>query len=455
LFFKNMALKDHLSPVDTETRMREGFTQRAQTMLSRETEFEKDGSSQKLGLEVEYSIVDAEFGPVSEVVRNTAVNSQPEVLDKELGAAQIELHTDPLEIQGNHGFEHVLSQLTDRQRQLQDAVHTQNAHLLSIGANPLMATTDIVRTDSPKYRQVPDFHNNRRSRTDTVIGPYEVEVGDAAIVSILNSVQANIEARSFTDAVDKVNRALMISPLAVCLTANARFLECADTSCADIRMIAWEISHDTRNAEERSRNTPTRVGLPEKYYADMKDYFRQIAQNPFILDVPDHAFEVGIGLNWRDARIKFINNSAIVEFRPVSTQSTPEQNVAAMAFFVGRLAWSQNHKEPLLPMSLVRVNKTAAMVHGMNARLATLNNMGSVVIASARELLPIELERAKVGLRELEIGNETTNRELLSVLVANIVAGTLSEKLATSANNSHRSRKEAIIEGLRSIGAVR
>ncbi|PIP66861.1 MAG: hypothetical protein COW93_03375, partial [Parcubacteria group bacterium CG22_combo_CG10-13_8_21_14_all_41_9] len=116
------------------------------------------------------------------------------------------------------------------------------------------------------------------------------------------------------------------------------------------------------------------IGLPQRYYRSVKDYFEQIKYYPFILDDPismAHPFDVGLGLCWRDSRLKFFREkrTIAVEFRPISLQPTLWEDVAMMFFFIGRLAWSQYNQESMLPMCLVQANKEQANNHGLNSYL--------------------------------------------------------------------------------------
>jgi hypothetical protein len=146
--------------------------------------------------------------------------------------------------------------------------------------------------------------------------------------------------------------------------------------------------------------------MPERYYTSLEDYFTQIAQYPFILDAPQAALPIGIGLNWRDTRIKVVKNSLVVEFRPVSTQSTPEENYAAMMFYVGRLLWSQHNNEVLFPMEYIVQNRNQAMYEGTDACLWT-NLEGSTSYIPSRDALKIEIDRASEGLQIAQIRDET------------------------------------------------
>ena len=438
----------------TEDIMLDAFKIRASEILAAEEAYHKVDPTVKIGLEVEYSLVDNRFDQAPETVRNTVVAENPDFIDAEMGAAQIELRTDPIDALDNAGFGAIHESLVKRQRLLNHAATKNSTILLASGSNPFVPITDIARSDKLKYQLVPNFHNVNHNGCSTILGDEGLDVGDAAIVGILNSVQANIEAAGFCDAIDKLNRSFMIGPMAVALTANARFLDLKDSCVDDVRMIAWELSHETRTNEEINIGIAPRAGIPSRYYYDVGDYLDQVMSYPFILNVPDKAMEVGIGLNWRDARIKFVEDSTVVEFRPVSTQPTPEGNSAAMAFYVGRLLWSQINKEGLLPIEKVRDNRDSAMTVGSRALLWTSTDTGKIVRASAQEVLPLEIEKAVSGLEASGTPDVELVRELMFELNQNLVTGTPSSKLNAFVKTSVENRKEAIIDGLAKLGSI-
>lgn len=391
-----------------EFEMRESFMQASQNILRSEDRFRKGNpASIRMGLEIEYSLLNTGFTQASEAQRDAVIKENPDSTDIELGAAQLELRTPPYNLtnDGIAGFATLIHDIEDRVRV---SARKHEALILRSGANPLVWVQEIRRTTKEKYQKVPDFHNqNRKKGTNTMIGvnPNLVDVGDAAVIALCNSVQCNLEAKDFDDAVDKLNRSLMISPFIVGLCANARFVADRDTGMHDFRNIAWEVSHDTRTTEERNRGVLTRAGLPARYYKDMQDYFDQISRYPFILYEPSVALQIGIGLNWRDARIKFIENSLVVEFRPVSTQPTVDENLAAMLFYTGRLGWSQLTNEPLLDFSLVRANKEMVMRYGVQGHLWTAEG-NHILQAPALEVLEKELEKAKKGVEMLSLDSQ-------------------------------------------------
>ncbi len=432
------------------------FMKRADEILANEATFIKNDKSVKIGLEVEYSITNSDCHQQSENVRNAIISENSEFTDVELGAAQLELRTDPIDITQDEGITQVFDQLKEREHSVCLSAARKGSRVIKAGSNPFVLPEDIVRTNKQKYQDVPNFHNdNKRRGLNTVIGSEPIDVGDAAIIAVMNSVQANIEAKNFSDAIDKINRSLIISPIATALGANARFVGLRDTGMEDVRMVAWEISHDTRTLEQSESGFLTRVGLPGFYYKNMRDYLQRVSAYPFILHIPEHALEVSIGLYWNDARIKFINDSIVVEFRPVSTQPTPEENVAIMSFYVGRLLWSQNHRETLLPIELVRQNKKAAMEKGLDALIWTIDTEQGLCQLQAREMVNSEMAKAIAGLKENHVANIDWVEKEFAKLSARVQEGTLSSKVASHVQKLvNLPREAALIDAFEANGLL-
>jgi hypothetical protein len=394
-----------------ESEMRLAFSKKAEEILGQEGRFIKKPGDLRVGLEVEYSVLSKEFSQATELCRDQIVKSNPDFTDVELGAAQLEWRTNPLYLNqvGLNALENIF---IVNEGEIKESAREQDVYLLRTGSNPFVLIPEIKRTDKTKYQQVPDYHNdNKRWGLDTKMGVSEdsiVDVRDATIIALTNSIQCNLEASIFEDAIDKTNRSFAIGPMAVALASNARFLEEKDTGIADIRMIAWEKSHDTRTALETEQGKITRIGLPGLYYLDLRDYFQRVPCYPFILHDPEHAFQIGIGLNWRDTRIKFIEDSVVVEFRPVSTQSTVKENIAIMLFYLGRLQWSSQHKEPLLDLKLVEQNRDQAMYFGLNSKLWTHKDKKTELLP-AEIALDLELKRAVSGLKSFGFSSDDIN----------------------------------------------
>jgi len=388
-----------------EAVMRHAFREQARAVLARDDDFKKSGKTFLLGVEIELGLIHGDLSQPTEQIRNTVVQGCGSMASTELGAAQVELHTEPLDILAE-GPSVLLDEIDRISEIVVRQAHMQGVHGIFHGTNPFIDPGVIVRTDAPKYRKVPNFHDsNRRNR---VVRLGEISHVGADIVSLTNSVQTNIEAKDSIDAVDKLNRSFQIGPMVVALSANARFFGGMDTGMQDVRMEAWERTHDTRTQEELQSGALTRIGLPAHYYESLEDYFDEIVQRPFILFDPDHALQIGIGLNWQDARIKVLGDSLMVEFRPISTQASAQENFSVCMFYLGRLLWSQQHAEEILPLNYVRENRDSAMQKGTFGQLWVRSESGFVRMATERAL-EIELFRAREGLMFGEMWNETTS----------------------------------------------
>lgn len=437
-----MSRQEALTSSPNEVAMLEAFQRQSQEILDHRDRFRKNGEQIPFGIEVEYGLVDSNLEQASETDRDGIIQEHADYLDVELGAAQLEMRTEPVDLRRNPSI--ILDQLIERDEEIRASANKRGLQLLSHGTNPFVPTRGITRSSHAKYQLVPNHHNdNQRENLKTIVGkPNRVDVGDAAIIGIANSVQANIEAINDVDAVDKLNRSFQIGPMVVSMFGNARFLETKDTGIQDIRMIGWEISHDTRSAKDVRAGEVTRVGLPNDYYDSLEDYFHQIEHYPFILNAPQAALFVGIGLNWRDTRIKVVKDSLVVEFRPVSTQSTPEENYAAMMFYTGRLFWSQFSGEELLRMDKVVQNRNEAMQKGNQAKLWT-NVNGRIKRLSAQDALGYEIARAKEGLALAQI-DDASVRDAMELLEAQRRGENPSRHLAKLRNGYLQRGEQAI-----------
>ncbi|MBU3935067.1 hypothetical protein KJ909_00145 [Patescibacteria group bacterium] len=450
-----MSNQETLSKTPNEMAMRVSFEEQATVLLSQLERFRKTGLITRCGLEVEYGLIErSDWNQCPQKKRDDIIARTGGYADVELGAAQIEIRTEPFCLEDG-GSEVLLDQLESRDATINQHAQDLNLYLISHGTNPFVATRGIERTALSKYVLVPNHHNNYQRSQDTFVGNgQKIDIGDAAIIGITNSVQANIEAADAGDAVDMVNRSFAIGPMAVSFFANARFLEGKDTGIQDIRMIAWEISHDTRNEDDLKAGNITRVGLPGCYYDSLNGYFDHILKYPFILDAPEAAMAVGIGLNWQDSRIKVIGDSLVAEFRPVSTQATPQLNFCAMMFYVGRLLWAKDHQEQLLPMIKVQQNRNEAMYFGSQAKLWTNVGIGIKRIP-AGEAKVIEVKRAEEALASRGILTKIC-KDALSLLHKMTKSGSevLAEKRETFVGQGADDRC-ALFTALEKTGGIR
>lgn len=408
-------------PADTEDlqfeqAMRDSFITTAETVATEKEAYCKEKDAPILaGLELEFALVDQECNLAPESVRNTLTQQLGSKASIELAAHQIEIiTTKPKDIRGN-GWLSLFDELKQHETQMLSLLQVLHSGFVRIGCFPLSDIADVTPTSGyPRYIRSPLWHQLRqRDNADNYLGTRElVSCQNPYVVGLMNAVQITLDASSFSDAIDKINRALMISPIAVALSANARFLECKDTGLADLRMKAWSISHDVRTNNECANGYASRVGLPNSYYSNVHDYWNRVLQWPFILNEPgitEKAFEIGHGLCWRDARLKWFRDKKVigVEFRPVSLQPTLYDDLCIMAFAVGRILWSQQTQEHLLPMQYVIRNKNNAERFGMTAELLHWNHNGHLTQSNVSEIAEEELTKSAYGLRTIGVAEDT------------------------------------------------
>ncbi len=344
-----------------------------------------------------YKEIDGKKIFITDEEKNLLLLELGEAFGPELGASCIEIHPVPVDLT-KVGFSGWLNQLKELNERLQQVAAHHGYKVGRCGTVPWADTKSLPRTKTPKYTKVPNFHNeNKHRQIDAMISG--VNVLDAAIVSILNAFQFSVQCSGLSDAVDKLNRLYMISPMAVALSGNARVLGGVDTGWEDVRFEVWERSHDTRSAKDITDGKSLRVGLPNNYFWDIGDYLKEVSSYPFILEDESIALQIGIGLFWRDARIKFIKDKAIVEFRPVSTQCTVEDEIEIAAFTIGRLIYSQSVCENLIQIPIVRVNKKQAEKNGLRGTYKGADGEPKPTYLAMLD----EIKKAKMGLALSEI----------------------------------------------------
>lgn len=372
--------------MDKEKRMRERFIERARKIMQETPSDPLDVP--KMGLEIEMFATEDDGTPAL-----ADVFTHLDFVDMELGATQIEVRTDPIELDS---IEKLEEEINAKEKMLR----TVDKKVVRIGAIPNIPLHKVKVAPKEKYKVVPKFHDKHRgSHIQTEIGG--VDFNQANCMSLFSSTQFNIQADSLEDAVDKANRSFMISPFLVAVSGNARIVAGQDTEINDIRMMAWLASHDLRSEEEIKQGKETRIGTPNTYFSSIEDYFSRCSSHPFILDIPGAALEVGIGLFWLDTRIKFIDNKPIVEYRAMSAQPSAKEDVAMAAFYLGRLAYSQKREEPLMDMVTVHANRKSAMKDGLRAILVS---DGKEILADTA--IENELNKAEYGLLMLGYSDE-------------------------------------------------
>jgi len=352
-----------------------------------------------VGFETEYNLLSDDLTPAPGEKVQRLIEKR-EGRGMELGAYQIELKTNP---HNGKSIKVICDILKENEKNLMDNCKQENLHILRMGAVPNINPQNIQVGNNERYRIVPKYHDERRgSHIKTKIGG--IDFDSAACVGLFSAVQINIQAKDIHDGIDKVNRALMIGPYVAAICGNSRIINGIDTGFNDIRLPAWEATHDLRRFSDMNKDN--RVGLP-KYYKDIDDYLTRISEQPFIFDLknedPLKVVGVGMGLNWKDARLKFIREKnrfyPVVELRLIPTQPSVEEDVAAMFFYIGRIAYSQRKEEEFLPIGKVRLNRDQALIYGLEGMIYSPN--GDKLRTDIKKVVDEEISKAEEGLVDL------------------------------------------------------
>ena len=337
---------------DLEKRMKREFEKKANLVKSKII-----GTKRRfpvVGIELEFGVFDELGNPV---IRNDVEDDK---ISKELGHHQIEIITDPIVIESIEKFkEDYFSDLNETFGKLKQKVS-------GVGSIPNLSLDAFeVTPNEEKYEKVPNFHKDKvKEEFKTLFSEL-----DARHVGLFNAIQLNVDCNSVDDAVAKLNRSLSISPYLVAIFGNARYIDSKESGFKDCRVKVWEETHDTRDGVEREKGKETRIGLPENYFSSIDDYFARVSAHPFILDNERAAFEISIGLNWHDARIKFIEKPEgylpIVEMRSLSSQQSAEEDIAATLMYIGLL---ESTSKPQ-PMKSVKFNRESALKDGLEGKM--------------------------------------------------------------------------------------
>lgn len=361
-------------------------------ILSNPSRFESD--EELAGIEAEYSLVDSNHDSVSQETRDEVVEDL-DFAGEEFASFIAEIETEPFKISD---LELLQRQLENREDKLVQSAVENSAQLVRHGTNPFINVEDFQHTQKcdDRYRSHSEFlDENRNSFVDSSFGDTDIDPRDIGYSGMITSTQLNMQALSLEDAVEKTNYIYMVSPSVVSATGNARILEGKDTGYNDLRVPLWRKSADTRNDDEFFDDEEPRVGRLDSYFDDIEDYLDR-------LDRSYESLDDAVKSNWKDTKIKFYGDSAVVEARPVSMQPSAEEDMAVHAFYLGRLNYAQQADEDLMPINLVNRNREKAFHHGMGGKLHDMDGD----LRDAQSVVMEELEKAREGLQDLGIGPE-------------------------------------------------
>jgi len=368
-------------------RLADTLDDQIQELLDQADRYEQDG--QRYGIETEYPLIDESQTPVSGALRDLLAN-RIAFAGKEFAAATIELRTSP-----HSTLDDLAAELGTREAVLLDVADEYGATPLRYGTNPFMAVDEFERSHGERYRNLSALLDaNLNQDIPPVFGETETDPRDVGVSGMICSTQVNMQAAGFDDAVDTANHLYAANPALIAVTGNARLFEAGDTGYADIRMPLWEKSCDVRTPGQVQDNEPPKAGKIASYYDDMDDYLSRLDPLFFAPGDAVPPLAQAIGQYWKDVRIKFDDDAVLVENRPISTQPSVAEDIAAHAYSIGRAAYAQATDEDLPAIEQVNRNRYAAMHSGLETRL--YDRYGDLRVAS--DVVEQELDRAAQGL---------------------------------------------------------
>lgn len=410
---------------DHEELMLRAYEKSIELLRKYESSFIGDPNELPLGLEDEFSVVDI-ANPACQIstgkLRDQLIIKKPERRVMELGMNQIETHTQHQDIFKPEGLMALIQGHLKVSNDLVNDANQLGAKILRCGINPFVRVDKIMRTaDVEKYKVVPDYYTQRRNPEAITQfglgGAKKVVVENGAIPSILNAFQLNMQASSFEHAIEMVNLGMMLSPYLVAVSGNSALLQGMDTGYNDLRFLLWENNFDIRTAQQIEEKFTNRVGLPERYYSDIWSYLERMKRFPFILNNPDNALAIAVGMNYGDLRIKFLGDylnggrgEPVVELRTFPIQPNAEDEIGLALLFVGMVHFGWRSKRELMNFELLKRNRNRAMAFGLNSDLYSADTQSLI---AARKAVEIELNYGLIGLREMgiaKVAEPYTNR---------------------------------------------
>lgn len=397
------------APTNTlqEQRAGELFTNAVEKILMQKDFF--DSTPTTIGVEIEFGLTFPDLTPVPESTRDRIIGSANTkatengslwIFQPEMGASQIEGNQEKKAIlsKGFHPNE-LIELFRNLDESLLPAVKEFDAKVLNMGIHPASKLAGIERTTKPKYIQVPNYHIKHRIDGTELKEELGVHIEpDASAVGMSQALQFNMSVESPKQGVDVLNWMIQMSPSILAITANSRLVGGVDTEWNEPRNEIWNKTHTTTVGQ--------RVYLPEKFYNNLEDVFERMGKFPLILNPENEEQALGIatGMNWLGGKLKFLTEGEdltikkiLTEFRPMSTQPTPEANASAVMLAYGRLRWAIQNNENLMPFEVVESNAKQAMKRGVEGKYI-VKEEGAYKVVDWQTMKNLEVNRAIEGL---------------------------------------------------------
>lgn len=331
-----------------------------------------------VGLESELFLVNSDSrNPVSRTTRNKVLEDGNGRLDTEIGHSQVEIGTEP--VKGEEDLLNNLeSQLRSEYENLIQASKANGVEVLRAGSNPFLDLENMRTTEAEKYEKVPEAYKQLRIRNgdhspDTLGRNSTIDTDNTLLPTTIASSQLNYQVNNLDEGINLMNHIYQLGGFIYAMGGNSRLIDGKDTGLNDLRVPAWSRSHDIRDDEDIRENKSPDVGQIDEYWQNWDDYIDRIRQQPRILtdeELRDHALDVGVGMYWKDARLKVEEDDeggydAILEARQTPQQPSVEEEMAVNSYVLGRILYKKENEEDLMDIQEANRNRNTGIYAGL------------------------------------------------------------------------------------------
>ena len=318
----------------------------------------------KVGIENEYLIIDSNYKPVEQCIRDEIVREIP-YTKCEIGASQLEFNSLPVSI--SCGMENLYIHICDFENKLIDRLKAYNCYALRMGCYPGSVNDLKVTTGNFMYQELLDeYYGLRKKCIVSTIGDISFEEKLHEMIIGCQSSQLNIEI-GYANACMLLNRLMELAPFFMAIAVNSPIIDNKITNYLEVRELIWKNGYDLREINDIFSDKSFRTGFPVNYYDDINQYWRDMKQQRYMKYDLENAFANNQKMFWRVARIKLTNGKCLLESRFIPIQPTIEEDLAIQLSIYAMLVLYVKTPLSLIPMSFVKENFRRAVKYGLKA----------------------------------------------------------------------------------------
>jgi len=329
------------------------------------------------GIEIEYSVVDKkeQLQLHSSEYLQKKLEQYPIV--SELGSYQIEINPGPREF-SQAALQALSNDIKNYVHVLNQSSSENNMHLAPIGLpfylDSTFFQTQQVFTQKLRYNVSKNYFGSWNAKGTIV--PYQQKgsvllPGDSG-VTVINELHVQLQALDLSDLIKLFNYSQMLSPVCIALGANSGITNGQPLVHREQQITIFE---ETEGICDGIQNIP-RVGLFPGYINHIDEYM-DVALSFRPLYFPDEnnqwkSFDLQLGSYYAWTRIRHDRVPVPhfrIEFRPLSTQPSLNENIALSEFFIQSLLSLLDNKVSLIPEEFLLSNFQSSVKHAMQATL--------------------------------------------------------------------------------------